>query len=161
MLEEFLKAIPVFLASMVKFILGPTIGFASGLHFITAVLATIAGMMTTVIAFTYFGDWLRTYLLSRYFQNRKKFTPASRRMTSVWSKYGLTGVAFLTPLFLTPLGGTLVAISSGSPKEKIIFFMLVSASAWSVIFCSVIYFFGSDYFPEFMKWMFDNLPPQF
>lgn len=159
MLEELLKAIPVFLFSMLKFILGPTLGFAAGLHFITTVLVTIGGMMTTVIAFTYFGEWLRNILLKRLFRNRRKFTRRTRRIAG-WRKYGLTGIAILTPVVLTPLGGTLLAVGGTRSKERIIFAMLISATAWSLVFSSVIYFFGSDYFPEFMKWIFSNQPPQ-
>jgi len=149
--EEILKAIPVFLFSMLKFIFGPTLGFAARLHFITTVLATIGGMMTTVVAFTYFGEWMRTILSKRFFREQKKFTPKNRRKVTLWRKYGLTWIAFLTPLFLTPLGGTLLAVSSGSPKEKIIFFMLISATAWALIFSTIIYFIGGEVLPEFVK----------
>ena len=61
-MEEFLKAIPVYLFSMLKFILGPTLGFAARLHFLTTVLVTVAGMMTMVVAFTYFGEWIKKKL---------------------------------------------------------------------------------------------------
>lgn len=159
MLEEILKAIPVFLFSMLKFILGPTLGYAAGLHIITTVLVTIGGMMTTVIAFTYFGEWLRNIVLKRLYRNQKKFTRRSRRIAG-WRKYGLTGIAFLTPLLLTPVGGTLLAVGATRSKERIIFAMLVSATGWSLLFSGVIYFLGSDYFPEFMKWIFSNQPPQ-
>jgi hypothetical protein len=57
----------------------------------------------------------------------------------------------LTPVLLTPIGGTLLAVSSGSPKEKIILFMFVSASVWSVIFSVAVYLLGNEFLPEFMK----------
>ncbi len=151
MLEEILKAIPAFLFSMFKFILGPTLGYAAGLHFLTTALVTVGGMMIVVVVFTYFGEWLRAKLLTRFFKDRKKFTPNSRRFVTVWKKYGLLGIAFLTPLVLTPLGGTLLAVSSGSSREKVIFYMFVSASMWSLIFTSVIYFIGREVLPEFVK----------
>ena len=151
MAEEFLKAIPVLLFSMIKFILGPTLGFASRLHFLTTVFVTIAGMMSMVLSFTYFGEWLRLKVLSRFFKNRKRFSPNSRKFASVWKKYGLTGIAFLTPLVLTPIGGTLLAVSSGSPRKKIIFYMFVSAVAWSLIFSGIIYFIGREALPKFVN----------
>ena len=151
MIEEILKAIPVFLFSMLKFIFGPTLGFAARLHFVTTVLATIGGMMTTVVAFTYFGEWMRNILLKRFFKNQKKFTPGNRRKVSMWRKYGLTWIVFLTPLFLTPLGGTLLAVSAGNPKHKIFFFMLISAISWSLIFSTIVYFVGREVLPDFIK----------
>ena len=69
----------------------------------------------------------------------------------VWKKYGLTGVAILTPLILTPIGGTILAVSAGSPKERIILFMLISAVAWAVIFTVSIYFFGHQILPDWVK----------
>ena len=136
---------------MLKFILGPTLGFAARLHFITTALVTVAGMMSAVLAFTYFGEWLRKKALSNFFRNKKRFTPNTRKFVSIWKKYGLTGIAFLTPLVLTPIGGTLLAVSSGSPKEKIIFYMFISAAAWSLIFTGIIYFIGREALPEFVK----------
>ncbi|MBS1545558.1 MAG: hypothetical protein JST14_18110 [Bacteroidetes bacterium] len=147
MLEELLKSVPVYVFSMVKFIFGPTAGFAAGLHFVTTVLVTVAGMMTVVVALTYFGD----YLIKTF---RKQTPPKAAANNSRWKKYGLPGIAFLTPLLLTPVGGTLLALGSGSSREKIIFFMFVSAAGWSVAFTSVVYFLGEkvlEVLPEFAR----------
>jgi|SRR6185436_20281052 len=145
--DELLKAIPVFLFSMLKFILGPTLGFAANLHFITTVLATVAGMMTAVVLVTYFGMWIRR----KFFKKSRRFSARNRKLARIWIKYGLHGVAFLTPVILTPIGGTLLAVSAGSPREKIVFFMFVSAAIWSLIFSGVIYVFGNEVIPEFVK----------
>ena len=157
-MEEFLKAIPAFLGSMVKFILGPTIGYGSHLHFLTTVFVTVAGMMTTVTIFTYFGDWIRNKFLRK--KNSEQDKVDKVKYEGTWKKYGLPGIALLTPVVLTPVGGTLLALSSGSPKEKIIFFMFVSAAFWSLIFSGTIYFLGGEFFPAFMRWIFENFPPE-
>lgn len=153
-----MKALTVFLLSMLKFILGPMTGLALGLHVITTTLATIGGMMMSVVVFTFFGEWLRSAALRTFYRNRKKFTPRSRRIAA-WRKYGLTGIALLTPLLLTPIGGTLLAVGATKSKGRILVAMLISATGWSVLLNAVIYFFGSDYFPAFMKWIFENAPP--
>ena len=151
MWEEILKSIPVFLSSMLKFILGPTLGYGAKLNPLTTILATVGGMMSSVLAFTYFGEWLRTKVLHRFFKHRKKFSARNRKVVMLWKKYGLTGVAALTPLILTPIGGTILAVSFGSPKEKIIFFMMISAVAWAVLFTVIIYFFGHQVLPDWVK----------
>ncbi|HZB13588.1 MAG TPA: hypothetical protein VE467_11185, partial [Chryseolinea sp.] len=90
----------------------------------------------------------------RFFKKRNKFSPRNRRFVTIWKKYGLIGVAALTPILLTPIGGTLLALSSGSPKDKIIFYMFISASVWSVIMSVGLYFFGNEvlrYLPEVTK----------
>ncbi len=151
MAEEIIKAIPVFLASMVKFIFGPISGYAAGLKLVTTILATIGGMMMVVFAFTYFGSWLRNNLLKRFFNSKKTFTSRSRKFVAIWKKYGLVGVAILTPLILTPIGGTILAVSSGSPKEKIILYMFISACFWGVSLTLATYFFGHAIWPDFIK----------
>ena len=151
MWEEILKAIPVYFSAMFKFILGPLGGYASGLNLITTILSTVFGMMTVVFLFTYFGNWMREKIFSRLFKNKSRFLPENSKFTTIWKKYGLTGVALLTPIILTPIGGTLLAVSSGSPKEKIIFYMFISSSVWAVIFSMAIYFFGNEILPDFIK----------
>lgn len=151
MAEEILKAIPVFLSSALKFILGPLEGYGLHLHFITTVLATIGGMMVSVIAFTYFGAWLRTRLLKRFFQKDQSSGQTPGRFSGFIKKYGLGGVAFLTPVFLTPIGGTIIAVGLGKPKNKILIFMLVAAVFWAFVFTSIVYLLGRLDVPDILK----------
>jgi hypothetical protein len=152
MWEEIIKAIPVYFSCMLKFILGPIGGYAAGLNLITTILTTVFGMMTVVFLFTFFGDWLKANVLNRFRRkNKKPNTAKNTRFANIWKKYGLPGVALLTPIILTPIGGTLLAVSSGSPKDKIIFYMFLSAAGWSVVFSIAIYFFGNEVLPEFIK----------
>jgi membrane protein DedA with SNARE-associated domain len=126
-------------------------GYAAGLELVTTILATVAGMMTVVLSFTYAGNWFREKVIKRFFGKRKKFSESNRKFTKIWKKYGLVGVAALTPIILTPIGGTILAISSGSPKEKIILFMFVSASVWAIIMSVAVYYFGNEFLPDFVK----------
>lgn len=144
MWEEILKAIPVYFSSMFKFIFGPIGGYAAGLNIFTTMLVTIAGMMTVVLGFAYFGDFLKNRVLARFFQNRKKFSVRNRKFVKIWRKYGLAGVAILTPILLTPIGGTLLAVSFGTPRNRLIVFMFISAALYSVVFSVAVYFFGNE-----------------
>jgi membrane protein DedA with SNARE-associated domain len=152
MWQEILKSIPVFLSAMLKFILGPIGGYAARLHIVTTILVTVAGMMTSVIAFTYFGEWIRTRIIDRLFRKRKKKTSVPNpKLVAIWKKFGLLGIAVLTPVILTPIGGTILALSSGSPKEKIILYMLISAVSWAIIFTVTIYFIGHQALPAWVQ----------
>lgn len=151
MWEEIVKAIPVYFSSMIKFIFGPVGGYAAKLTLTTTILTTVAGMMTVVVAFTFFGDWIRVKILNRYFPKRKRFSERNRKFVGIWKKYGLVGVAALTPVFLTPIGGTLLAVSFGTPRDKLIFYMFISASFWSIVFSVIVYVFGNKVFPDFMR----------
>jgi len=150
MLQEILKAIPVYLSCMLKFIFGPAGGYAVGLHPITTILTTVFGMMTVVFLFTFFGNWIRTRIFGKFTKGKLRLKRTDK-FDQVWKRYGLFGVALLTPIILTPIGGTLLAVSSGSPKDKIIFYMFVSASFWSVIISMAIYIFGNEVLPDFLK----------
>jgi hypothetical protein len=153
MWETILKIFWVYVFSMFKFILGPLGGFAARLHIIITILITIAGMMTVVFVFTFSGTWFKERIINRYFIKKKKnkFSANNKRFVTVWKKYGLAGVAALTPVILTPVGGTLLALSSGSPKDKIIYYMFISACVWAVILTGTIYFFGTEMLPDWVK----------
>ena len=142
MWEEIIKAFTlVYLPSMLKFIFGPVAGYAAKLNLITTILATVAGTMTVVFLFSFAGDWTREHVIDRFFPRRKKFSERSRKFVTLWKKYGAAGVAFLTPILLTPIGGTILAVSFGTPRDKLILYMFISASAWGTILSVSIYFF--------------------
>jgi hypothetical protein len=154
MWETILKVATVYFSSMLKFIFGPLGGYAAGFSLITTILVTVAGMMTVVFLFTFFGNWIRQKVIARFFKRKNRFSQSNRRFVTIWKKYGLIGVAALTPVIFTPIGGTLLAVSSGSPKDKIIFYMFISASVWSIVLSAALYFFGNEvlrYLPEFTK----------
>jgi membrane protein DedA with SNARE-associated domain len=151
MWEEILKALPVVASSSVKFILGPLGGYGLGLHLMTTIIATVAGMMTSVTAFTFFGNWLRNKIVHRFFSKRKKFSQSNRKAVTIWKKYGLAGVAFLTPLLFTPIGGTILAVAFGSPKDRVLIYMFISGAVWATIFSVVIYTFGDSVLPAFLQ----------
>jgi membrane protein DedA with SNARE-associated domain len=152
MWEEILKAFSmVYLPSMLKFIFGPLGGYAGKLNMVTTIIATVAGTMTIVLLFSFAGDWIREKVINRFFPKRKRFSERNRKFVTIWKKYGVAGVAFLTPLILTPIGGTLVAISFGSPRDKLILYMFISASGWATIFSLAIYLLGANVFPDYLK----------
>lgn len=154
MWQLILKVVTIYLSSMLKFIFGPVGGYAAGFSLVTTILITIAGMMTVVLLFTYFGTWIKVRIIGRFFKKSNKFSARNRKFVTIWKRYGLIGVAALTPVILTPIGGTVLAVSSGSPKEKIIFYMLISASFWAIILTSALYFFGNEilkYLPDYAK----------
>jgi membrane protein DedA with SNARE-associated domain len=151
MWDEVLKAISgVYFPSMIKFIFGPLAGYGLKLNLATTILSTVAGMMTVVTVLVFAGDWL-TKNFKRYFSSQQKNPERTKRFAGLWRKYGVAGVAFFTPIILTPIGGTLLAISLGSPKDKLLFYMFISASFWASVFSMAIYLFGNNVFPEYIK----------
>lgn len=120
--------------SMLKFVGGPTIGAAVGLSYWETILFTVLGMMTTVVIISYFGKNIRHWYYSSIFKNRmrRKFTKSNRRFVFIWRKYGILGVSFLTPVFFSPILGTLLVITFGGPKKLMFIYMFLSAVFWAL-----------------------------
>ena len=66
-------------------------------------------------------------------RKRRVFTPRTRRIVRIWRRYGLTGLAALTPiLFSIPLG-IFFMVRFEKNKRKILLYMFVSILSWSLI----------------------------
>lgn len=149
MWDEILKAIPgVFLPSMLKLILGPLAGYGLKLHYITTMIATLAGMMTVVSVIIYSGQ--------RFREKIEKFFSSHLRHGKIYKfieRWGLWGVVILTPLILMPIPGALLALGfqQNHTKQQILLYMLISGAVWSVVFTLVIYFLGHKVLPDFIK----------
>ena len=133
------KYLSVYLASMFKFIGGPTIGIAFGLTFWETVIVTILGMMTSVVIISTFGSSFRMWLDRIFRRNRKLFTKRNRRFVTLWQKYGLFGVSFLTPVVFSPIIGALLVNAFGGSKKKILTYMLISSIFWSLLLTKFSY----------------------
>ncbi|WP_238395731.1 hypothetical protein [Pontibacter pudoricolor] len=128
---------------MVKFFAGPLTGVAVGLTYFETVLLTIAGMMTTVIIFSVIGRAFSKWWSKRQrAQNKPMFSKKNRRIVAIWNKFGVVGVAFLTPILLTPIVGTVVAALFGAPRKQIFIHMLWSSIVWSALLNLMVFEFG-------------------
>jgi membrane protein DedA with SNARE-associated domain len=142
MFEQVAKYFTVFLSSMVKFIGGPLSGTAFGLSWIETCVFTVLGMMTSVLIFSLLGAGVRSRLFNRRRKKRRLFTSRNRRIVRIWRRYGLKGVAFLTPVIFSPIVGTIVASSFGEPWKRIFVYMFVSAVFWGVVFSLLVHQLG-------------------
>jgi hypothetical protein len=127
------KYLIVFGSSMFKFFVGIAIGTGFKLPFIITGSLAVLGMMASVILFTsLLGKYFHKWILSTFYKNRKLFTKQNRKKITLWKKFGLVGVAFLTPVVFTPIGGAMIANGFGESKERIFVFMFVSAVFWAL-----------------------------
>lgn len=137
------KIISIYLFSSLKFFSGPLGGYLAGFHMLLTMVITISGMMTSVVIFTYFGEWIRRRIIGRYrLGKRKLFNKKNRRIVRIWKRYGPFGVAVLTPILLMPIGGTLILISFSLSRKRIMTYMLISAIFWAVVETIAVYAFG-------------------
>ena len=127
----YFKYISVILASTLKFLGGPIAGITLGLGWIETALCATVGMMITVTIAVFLGD----YIIQLFFKNSKKilFSKRTRYAVKVWKGFGIQGIAFLTPLIFTPIGGTFIALSFKVKRVNIFGWMLLSAVFWGVV----------------------------
>lgn len=161
MIESLADLFSVMALSMFKFFFAPFLGAEEGLHFFSTFWACIVGMNLSVVVFSFFGDSIKGFVVKWFYsKNRKKFTPTNRRIVSIWKKYGLLGLALLTPPLLTPPVGTLVATGFGVEKKKIFFYMFVSSILWGLLLCYTSYALKEEMelIKEFFRSSFVLLP---
>lgn len=136
---HFARYISVIIASTIKFIGGPLTGATLGLSWLETSLCTVMGMMFTVIVVTYAGTGLQA-LIDRYRKRPpKRFSTRTRFAIRVWKRFGLLGIALLTPLILTPIGGTALAVSFRAGRSKLLLYMLISGVCWAVVQTLAVY----------------------
>ncbi|RYF62251.1 MAG: hypothetical protein EOO39_30630 [Cytophagaceae bacterium] len=130
---SYAKYISVALASMLKFIGGPLAGLALKLSWHETAVCSAVGMMASVLLVLFAGSAI-SQIQARYRKAVPRlFSKRTRLAVRIWQRAGLTGIALLTPILLTPIGGTALAISFRVPVPRIILAMLMSGSFWGII----------------------------
>jgi uncharacterized membrane protein len=129
----------VMAASSIKFVAGPLTGFGLGLSMLETIVCTWVGMMFTVTVMLTIGRFLVQQISRIRLQKPKLFSGRVRYAVSIWQRFGIKGIAVMTPLLFTPIGGSLLALSFKVPTPRVLFFMAISGIFWSVIFTVLFY----------------------
>ena len=129
----------VMAASSIKFVAGPLTGFGLGLSMLETIVCTWVGMMFTVTVMLTIGRLLVQQISRIRVQKPKLFSGRVRYAVSIWQRFGIKGIAVMTPLLFTPIGGSLLALSFKVPTPRVLFFMAISGIFWSVIFTVLFY----------------------
>ncbi|MDP4267314.1 MAG: hypothetical protein Q8880_07765 [Bacteroidota bacterium] len=167
----FFRALQVFSLSAIKFIIAPLLAFKYGFNFYQTILITTIGGISGVIFFYYLSEWLvKKYnifypRIKAFFYSIKKsksqkpahhhlhipgetfirevkiFTRRNRMIIRSKNKYGLIGIALLTPvLFSIPIGA-FIAYRYFSHKKRTIGYLTLSVIVWSIILSSALLIF--------------------
>lgn len=129
----------VMAASSIKFVAGPLTGFGLGLSMLETIVFTWVGMMFTVTVMLTIGRFLVQQIARIRVQKPKLFSGRVRYAVSIWQRFGIKGIAVMTPLLFTPIGGSLLALSFKVPTPRVLLFMAISGIFWSVIFTVLFY----------------------
>ncbi|WP_149241241.1 hypothetical protein [Dyadobacter sp. 32] len=127
-----LKYLSVALASTLKFFGGPIAGVVLKLTWIETAICSVAGMMFSVFILTFLGKAVQSLMNKHRKSPAKRFSRTNRIAVNIWKKFGIIGIAFLTPPLFTPLFGPILAVAFKVPRASIFLWMFVSASVWGL-----------------------------
>jgi hypothetical protein len=141
-MDKLFSSILVFLGSIVKFSMGTLTAIAANLG-IGGSLANIIGGIIGIVLFTYLGGYMQDYLV-KTFPKRfgRRFTSSNRFLVRIKQKFGLGGIAALTPIVLSIPVGILFALALTHDKKKIMISMLLSMFFWATVLFLPYYLFN-------------------
>ena len=120
-------------------------------NYFMALLSSCCGAVFGTIVFTYFFaaiiKWWERFKESWFgkkHHKKKVFTKFNRRIITVKHRFGLTGIAIITPVLLSIPIGAFLAERFYKDKQKVIIYLSISGIAWCFIFYfSFLYFYDT------------------
>lgn len=112
-------------------------------NFIKVILVACSGGITGNIIFTNLSAailrWMDSYREKRNI-HKKIFTKTTRRMIRIKHRFGLAGIAAITPLISQPIGA-FFAEKFFKDKKKVILYLSISVIIWSIGLYFILYIF--------------------
>lgn len=159
------QLIEIILLSGVKFFFGPALSLKFGYSYFQTIITTTIGGSLGVFFFYYLSEYLikqfNKYRLilkktvSRKAKNHKRkrirlikkkqkknFSRKNKLIITTKQKYGLWGIAFLTPVLLSIPVGTFLASRYYKNKKNIFIYLITSIICWSFIISSIYVYFN-------------------
>jgi len=102
-------------------------------NFIQTLLFSVAGGVLSVFVFAYLSDKIYKIINKRNKNKAKKRSVKKALAIKTARKYGLIGIAVLTPVFLSIPIGTYLALYFFPEKRKTIPILITSVVGWSLV----------------------------
>lgn len=115
----------------------PAAVYAFDYNYLQCILTSCAGAIFSAIIFTYLSDGIINWwnkLKDRWFSKKsekKYFTKSNRRIVKIKNRFGLIGIAALTPILLSIPLGAFLAERFYKDKKKVIIYISISSIFWS------------------------------
>ncbi len=123
--------------------------------FVKVILVSCSGGIIGTIVFTYLSagllKWWKTFKNKRFPSTQTStFKKSNRRIVRLKNRFGLTGIAVLTPFLLSIPVGAFIAERFYKDKKKVITAISISVVAWSFLLYGVFYLF----YNQLQGWIF-------
>jgi MFS family permease len=152
----FLKILGIALGCAVKPVIAIPASVAAGAEFYQTILGGIIGGCAGITIYLYSLDYLlKTY--KKHLHNKRQhdivatpvkkkpiFTKRNRMIVRLMQKYGLNGIAVLTPLLSLPLGVFIAGRINDKfiqNREKVLFYLCVSMVIWTFLLTGISHLF--------------------
>jgi hypothetical protein len=114
--------------------------------FLSVFIVSNIGGIGGSILYTYVSagilKWWNNYKHKKFaIRHPKIFTRSNRRIIRIKHRFGLAGIAILTPILLSIPLGAFLGERFYKKKSKVIIYLSVSTVFWSVVFYFIYYFF--------------------
>lgn len=127
---KFAVAVPFFiLENKLTLLQGLLFGVSSG------ILGILTFMFLSTVILK-FWHWLKEQLGIKKTKPKKVFSKRSRMMVRVKNKYGLAGIALLSPIIISLPVGAFLAMRYFKNKKQVFLYMLGGVILWSLIYAS-------------------------
>lgn len=138
MIEILLQYLSVAALSSLKVLPGLTLAMFLNFNGLEIFLTLSIGGIAGVTVFTFWGERIREWLKRRRHRknagkDKKINIRKARRILRIWHKYGLLGVAILTPPLFSPPIGSIIAVAFRESRARILLFMYSSVLAWAAV----------------------------
>lgn len=144
-----------YIAYLIIFLLGATpffevvgvipIGVAAGLPAFPVAILAFAGNILTIWLLILMMDHVKKWMEARR-EKKGKDIPEKRqkRAANLWKKYGLPGLAILSPFLIGSHLGAILAMGFGGTKKRITLWMTLSITGWTLIM-GIASYYGIDF----------------
>lgn len=133
-----LQWIAVILAAAIPFVesyFGAALGVVAGINPVVAILAAIIGNVASMLLLVNGAHLVRRKVAKESTSSSLKFV----KLRGAFEKYGIAGVSLLGQTILPSQITSAALVSFGAPKEKVIFWQVISIILWGTAFGLLAY----------------------
>lgn len=135
-MDKVIEILVLLSVSATKFFFAPGISTSLGYNFAETLIITSSGGILGVIVFYYFGEFIfRLYdrFSRKLKRNRspKVFSRKNKLIVKVKSKWGLIGLAIITPVLLSIPVGSFIAARFFNTHQRTLATLIISVILWS------------------------------